>query len=112
MIANTTMNTNERYRRTFVIVACPRNGTMNCTRTASTMTAALPASSRCTPSWLNIATTISTTRTMPSISKPTCVTQLNSDGTRLPLRPNGARLTMNAVVPVSGPGRLAQPKKA
>jgi hypothetical protein len=30
----------------------------------------------------------------------------------LPLRRNGARLTMNAVVSVSGPGRLAIPKTA
>ena len=28
------------------------------------------------------------------------------------VRPNGARLIMKAVVPVSGPGRLAHPRKA
>ena len=33
--------------------------------------------------------------------------QLKSEGARLPFRPNGARLTMKAVVPVSGPARLA-----
>ena len=46
---------------------------------------------------------------MPSISKPTWVTQLNRLGSRLPLCPNGARLTMNVVVPACGPCRLAIP---
>ena len=50
--------------------------------------------------------------TRPSISKPTWVIQLKSEGARLPLRPKGARLIMNAVVPVSGPGRLATPNSA
>ena len=46
---------------------------------------------------------------MPSISNPTWVTQLNSEGILLPLGPNGARLIANVVVPVAGPCRLARP---
>ena len=49
---------------------------------------------------------------MPSISKPTWVTQLNRATIRLPFWPKGARLTMNVVVPVFGPCRLANPSSA
>ena len=55
------------------------------------------------------ATAASTIRAMPSISKPTWVTQLKNDGIRLPLGPNGARLIANVVVPARGPCRLARP---
>jgi hypothetical protein len=50
-----------------------------------------------------------TMRAMPSISNPTCVTQLKNDGNRLPFGPNGARLMPNVVVPAAGPCRLARP---
>ena len=83
---------------------------MNWTATAQTITTTFAASLRDVPSWLNIASMMSTTMTRPSISKPTCVIQLKSEGARLPLRPKGARLTMNAVVPVAGPQRLAMPR--
>ena len=46
---------------------------------------------------------------MPSISNPTCVTQLKNDGSRLPCGPNGARLIAKVVVPACGPCRLASP---
>ena len=46
---------------------------------------------------------------MPSISKPTWVTQLKNEGSLLPRGPNGARLIANVVVPASGPCRLASP---
>ncbi len=46
---------------------------------------------------------------MPSISNPTCVTQLKKDTSRLPVGPNGARLIPKAVVPAAGPCRLASP---
>jgi hypothetical protein len=51
----------------------------------------------------NSRITVATTKYTPSISNPTCVTQLNSATGRFPFWPNGARLTMNAVVPVFGP---------
>ena len=85
---------------------------MNCTATARTITTTLAATSSVVPSRLNIASMMRTMSTMPSTSKPTCVSQLNSEGARLPLRPKGARLTMKAVVPVAGPGMLAQPRNA
>ena len=94
-----------------MIVAWPRKGITNCTATAQMITTTFQPEFDADSLVANIASTMSTTRTMPSISKPTWVIQLKSDGARLPLRPKGARLTMNAVVPVSGPGRLAQPRK-
>ena len=61
------------------------------------------------PALVVSAIAASTMSAMPSISNPTCVTQLNSEGTRLPLGPNGARLIANVVVPACGPCRLARP---
>ena len=56
-----------------------------------------------TPALSASARPASTMMAMPSVSKPTCVIQLNSDGTRFPLGPNGARLMANVVVPARGP---------
>ena len=50
-----------------------------------------------------------TMNAMPSISKPTWVTQLKSDGSLLPRGPNGALLMVNVVVPACGPCTLARP---
>ncbi len=54
--------------------------------------------------WARAARAIpaSTTSAMPSISKPTWVTQLKKPGIRLPFGPNGARLIANVVVPAWG----------
>ncbi len=64
-----------------------------------------------TPPRRNIASNTSTMMTMPSISNPTWVIQLKKATPRLAFCPNGARLTMKAVVPVVGPCRLAKPSR-
>ena len=48
-------------------------------------------------------------RMSPSVSKPSWVIQLKKLSTRDPRVPKGARETMNAVVPVSGPCSEATP---
>jgi hypothetical protein len=109
--ANTTMNSSDNHRSTRVMVAWPRKGITNCSATAKTMNTILSPVPEWIPPRPNIATRTSTMSARPSISKPTWVIQLNSAGARLPLRPKDARLTIKAVVPVSGPCRLARPSK-
>ena len=93
-------------------MACPSSGTIICSSAAMMMTAILAGPLRLVPCSENSKMTVATTKKMPSISKPTWVTQLNSATIRFPFWPNGARLTMNAVVPVFGPCRLANPSSA
>ena len=95
-----------------LIVACPSSGTIICSSAATMMTPILAGPFRLVPCSENSKMTVATTKKMPSISKPTWVIQLNSATSRFPFWPNGARLTMNAVVPVFGPCRLANPSSA
>ncbi len=65
----------------------------------------------CPPARPTRTVTQPTMRISPSVSNPSCVTQLKKLRIRDPRVPNGARDTMKAVVPVSGPWRDATPSR-
>ena len=111
MMTKSAMKGNDNHRSTFTMAACPMNGSSACKATAPMTSAIFSPLPALTPALAARAIPASTMSAMPSISKPTWVIQLNREGTRFPFGPNGARLTAKAVVPATGPCKLANPVK-
>ena len=109
MITNSTANGTASTRSTLSTAACPSIGRMAWIATAARTAMILTGPVAPTPSLAASARPAKTISDRPSISKPTWVAQLNRLGTLLPRGPNGARLTVNVVVPACGPCRLASP---
>ncbi len=107
--ANRITNGMASQRSTFSTAAWPSIGSIAWMATARMMKITLAASPAVKPAFAVSTIAANTMNAMPSISKPTWVTQLKNDGSLLPRGPNGARLIANVVVPASGPCRLARP---
>ena len=81
------------------MVACPRNGRTPWMTTATRTKMTLAGSPGVNPALICSTSAAPTMRMSPSTSKPIWVNQLNSEMSREPLGPYGARLMEKTVVP-------------
>src|SRR5579875_2749591 len=98
-----------RYRWIRTMVAWPRTGRKDWTTAAARITTTLIGVDPPTPALRSISSTARTMSASPEASKPTQVSQLNTDSPLPPRGPYAARDTAKVEVPVFGPCRLARP---
>ena len=109
MMAKRTTKGKANHFKTFNMAVWPTKGSSAWISTAPMSSPILRPVLPATWAFVASARPARTTRAIPSVSYPTCVSQLKKDGARFPRGPNGARLIVKAVVPAWGPWRLVSP---